>query len=473
MINKSALLAEKILAKRSKKQEIVLDPNFPKQNQFVLDTSRFIAAQCSRRAGKTNGLALRFFRTMEKHPGSQCLYLALTRESAEEIMWPVLLEFNEKYNLGCTFTQSKLTMKHPNGSTLKIMGADMKNFIKRIKGRKYPGIAIDEAQDFGPHLQSLIDDVLTPSTSDYEDGWLAVTGTPGPVPVGYFFDVTELKRFGFSRHDWTLLENPHMPDPQGFIATLMAQREWDENHPTLLREYRNRWVKDTKSLWIQYSESKCHFTQLEPAKWQYILGVDLGYKDADALAVLAYNDDSPRVYLVHEDITPKQGITELATKIKQLDAKYHFNKKMVDAGALGKKIVEELTRRHGVHLQAAEKQQKQENVEWLNDAMRRGLFMAKSDSQFVKDSYLIQIDWDKSTPDKIVIKKNYHSDIIDAVLYAFKVSPAYAYQAPVPKPPEGSQAHYDAITAQLEEQAEEYFLELERQQNGGFDDGFS
>lgn len=472
-MKKSAALASKILSTRSHKKEIVLEGNFPKQNNFVLDNARFISAQCSRRAGKTNGLALRFFRTMEKHPRQQCLYLALTRDSAFEIMWGVLKDFDEKYNIGGVFLESKLTYKHPNGASLKLMGADMPNFIKRIKGRKYPGIAIDEAQDFGTHLQSLIDDVLTPSTSDFEDGWLAVTGTPGPVPTGYFFEVTEQAKYGYSRHDWTLLENPHMPNPHEFIKTLMLQRGWTETHPSLLREYRNKWVKDTESLWIQYNEAACHYENLvDTQKWHYILGIDLGYKDADALAVVAYSDQGPETYLVEEVLKTKQGITELADLIKTLDTKYKFTKMVVDAGALGKKIVEEMRKRHHLPLIAAEKQQKQENVEYLNDAMRRGIFKAKASSTFAKDSYKIQIDWDKSTPDKIVTKKVFHSDIIDAVLYAFKVSPAYAYEAPVPKPIIGTQAHYDKLIEELEEAAEAHFLALEEAEKDQYNDDF-
>jgi len=56
-----------------------LDPAFSKQNAFIMDKSRYIDAQCSRRAGKTNGLAIRFFQTMKKYPKSQCVYLSLTK----------------------------------------------------------------------------------------------------------------------------------------------------------------------------------------------------------------------------------------------------------------------------------------------------------------------------------------------------------------------------------------------------------
>ena len=60
----------------------IRDESFKAQDAFVMDPSRFIVAQCSRRAGKTNGLAIKFFRAMDSHPGSLCLYIALTRESA-------------------------------------------------------------------------------------------------------------------------------------------------------------------------------------------------------------------------------------------------------------------------------------------------------------------------------------------------------------------------------------------------------
>lgn len=462
LISKKDLEAAK--AKRSLKavqtKPIVLDPNFPKQNAFVEDSSRFIDAQCSRRAGKTNGLAIRFFKTLEKHPKSQCIYLALTRDSARDIMWPVLQEIAEKHGIACKFLESRLTMVHPNGAKLILLGADMKNFIKRLKGRKFPGVGVDEAQDFGPHLQSLIDDVLTPSIADYEDGWLALTGTPGPVPQGFFFDVTHNRKYGYSHHEWTLLENPYMPEPGKFLDELCKKREWDENHPTLLREYRNKWVLDVHSLWIRYKESINHFQELPditPAKYHYIMGIDIGFNDADAIAVLAWSENSKTTYLVEEIITKKQGLTELVEQINYLQSKYDISKMVIDAGGLGKKLAEEMRRRHGIPVQDADKTRKQENVEFLNDALRLGRFKAKGASRFAQDSYLVQIDWEKSTADKIVIKKKPHSDIIDAVLYAFKESPAFAIEIAKKEPVRGSKEWAEQQSSELWESAVDHF----------------
>ncbi len=429
--------ATALLAADSRPPPAPLKP-FPKQDAFVADTSRYIDVQCSRRAGKTNGLARKFWKAMQKHPKSQCVYLALTLESAKDIMWPVLQEFNEREGWGCEFLESSTTMVAPNGSRLRILGADMKNFIKRLKGRKYPAVGIDEAQDFGPHLQSLIDDVLTPCIADYTDSWLALTGTPGPVPQGYFFNVTYKRKYGFSHHEWTILDNPYMPDPEGFIADMCKRREWEPNNPTLLREWRNKWVLDVQSLWIRYNADKNDYSTLPPDNYHYIMGVDVGFKDADAISIVAWGDKSPTTYLVEELVTHKQGLTELVEQINALRLKYNPDKIVMDEGGLGKKMAEEMRRRHQLPIQAADKVRKQETVEFLNDALRTGKFMASKDSRFTQDSYLVQVDWDKSTPDKIVIKKTPHSDIIDSVLYAFKESPAYTFEAPKAAPLVGS-----------------------------------
>lgn len=454
---KAAAKALRLRNATTEMRDVGMEPSFVAQNRFVLDPARYLDAQCSRRAGKSNGLALRFFRTMKKHPKSQSVYLGLTRDSARDIMWPVLQEIDAKYRLGCEFTESNLTVTAPNKAKLKLYGADMSNFIKRLRGRKFPAIGLDEAQDFGVHLQSLVDDVLTPAIADYEDGWLAMTGTPGPVPQGYFFDVTHNRKYGYSHHEWTLLDNPYMPSVKEFIEELKKKREWDDTNPTLLREYRNKWVLDVQSLWVRYNELINNYDTLPSHKWNYILGIDIGFKDADALAVLAWCEADPVTYLVEERITAKQGLTELVDQVQALRSKYDFSKMVIDEGGLGKKLAEEMRRRHHIPVHPADKQRKQETVEFFNDALRTSRFKAKKDTRFVQDSYLVQVDWDKSTPNRIVVKKNPHSDIIDSVLYAFKESPAYTYQAAPIKPTQGTPEWNTAEQDAMFEQAKEYF----------------
>lgn len=435
------------------------DESFVQQDRFVKDTSRFITAQCSRRAGKTNGLALKFINSMSKHPGAFHPYIALTRESARNIMWPVMQEMNDRFKIGCEFTESNLTVTHPNGARLQLFGADMKNFIRRLKGIKTPGAAIDEAQDFGSHIQALVDDVLTPTLTDYDDSWLAITGTPGPIPMGYFYEITAQRKYGFSFHEWTLFDNPYLPNAKSFVEELKKKMGWEEDNPTLLREWKNKWVLDVESLFIRYSEEKngFDFKTVSSKDWKYILGIDVGFDDSDALAVLAWKDDDPNVYLADEVITGGQDITSLVEQVQRLSRIYDISKMVIDTGGLGKKIAEEIIRRHHIPVHAADKSRKMENAALLNDWLRLGRFKARPDSRFAQDSYRVQIDWDKTTPDSIKLKSDFHSDIIDAVLYAFRESPAFSYRTPTNKPKYGSAEWAHQEVTDMEKSAEEYF----------------
>jgi hypothetical protein len=93
---------------------------------------------------------------------------------------------------------------------------------------------------------------------------------------------------------------------------------------------------------------------------------------------------------------------------------------VIDAGGLGKKIQEELRPRYSINLEAAQKERKFEFIELLNDDLRTGRLKAFQRSRFEEDCYLVQ--WDRSNPDptKLKVSNNFHSDICDAVLYAWR-----------------------------------------------------
>lgn len=434
-------------------QKIAVKPiAFPPQDSFVNDKSQFLAALCTRRAGKTNGLARRYKIAMDKFPGSLSRYIALTRDSAKDIMWPVLQEMDENFHWKAKFTESNLTMTLPNGSMLRLYGADMKNFRRRLRGVACPAVGIDESQEFvSEDLEDLIDNISVPSLADYgNEGWLAVLGTPGVIPRGLFYDITENKKGAYSIHKWSIHDNPYMPNSHEFIAKLKARNEWDDNNPSYLREYCGRWELDLQSLLIQYDPNKNHYDEIPKGlHLSYILGVDIGMRDADALAVLGWSESTHDIYLVEELITSGQDITELSTQIEYMMGKYDLQKIIMDEGALGKKVAEEIRRRKRIPVQPADKARKMENVAFLNDWLRLGRFKAKKDSRFAADSYMVQIDWDKSSPDRLVVKKSFHSDIIDSVLYAFKESPAFTYEKAKDKPLKNTKEYDEAFAQEM------------------------
>jgi hypothetical protein len=234
----------------------------------------------------------------------------------------------------------------------------------------------------------------------------------------------------------------------------------DESDPTVQREIFGRWVNDASKCVIAYESIRNHYEQIpQDPKTPLItiMGIDLGFEDADAICVLAYSHASPVTYLVDECITTKQGLSELVVQVEKLRAKWNPTKMVIDAGGLGKKIAEEIRRRYLIPVIDADKQRKFENIELLNDALRTSRFMAKRDSRFANDAVLLEWDTDRSRPDRKVVSDRFHSDIVDATLYAFKESPAYCYQPPQTKPKYGSPEWAKAQEKEMFEKALEHF----------------
>ena len=381
------------------------------------------------------------------------LYITLSMRNAERIVWKDLKKINEDFNLQGIPNEAKLMITFPNKSSIYLSGANNVTEIENFRGVPLKLVYIDECQSFKAYIENLIDDILSPALMDYA-GSLCLIGTPGPVPTG-FFHACSTKENVWSKHGWTFWDNPHIAQKSGKTHQQLLDRELKRRnvpatHPSIQREWFGKWELDSDSLILHYNAAVGSYSTLPllvpPNKYHYLMGVDIGFNDSDAIAVLAYSDVDKSTYLIEEVVTPKQGITELVDQIQGLRSKYDISKIVMDMGGLGKKIGEEVIRRWQIPVEAAEKSRKMENLQILDDAMRTGMFKAKPNSLFVQDSYLVERDKDKSTSDKIVINSRFHSDIVDAVLYSFKLSPAFYYTKPKEAPKRGSKEWAEAQT---------------------------
>ena len=411
---------------------------FKEQLAFILDKARFKTAVCSRRSGKTIACAADLMDTALKNPDRICVYITLSRSNAKRIIWPELLKINREYKLGGRPDNTELSLKIPNGSVIYCSGAKDASEIEKFRGLPITKCYIDECQSFRPYIRDLIDDVIAKALFDF-NGTLCLIGTPGPVPSGYFHECS-VKSNKWSHHAWTMMQNPHLKaksgkDPFQMIIEDAERMGVPIEHPKIQRECFGRWIIDQDTLVFKYDHTKNHFTSIPVIAnpWQYVVGVDLGHDDADAIAVLAWNEKSKELYLVHEVITKKQGITELANQILQVIATYDPHRIVMDTGGLGKKIAVEIQRRFAIPIIAAEKQRKFEFIELLNDALRTKKFFADSKSAFAEDCSLVEWDRDPEKPEKLKISERYHSDICDAVLYAYREALHWTYQEEVPK----------------------------------------
>lgn len=438
---------------------------FPEQIAFIRDERQFKTAVCSRRAGKTISCAADLIDTALKFPETTPLYITLSRKNAKRIIWPELLRINRAYSLGGEPNETDLALKFPNGSIVYATGAKDKSEIENFRGLAIKKVYIDECQSFRPYIEDLIDDVISKALFDYA-GQMCLIGTPGPVPAGYFYKCVTGQ--AYSHHSWTMFQNPHLEKKSGKAVMQLVLEDCERmgvtlEHPKIQRECYGRWVVDGDSLVFKYSAERNHYADLPKVeKLETVIGVDLGYEDSDAIAVIGWSPFERIAYLIEEDVRPQQGITELAEKIDRLIKKHDPLKVVIDTGGLGKKIAEEMRKRYSLPVVAAEKTRKFEHIELVNDALRTGRFFAKKDSRFAQDSLLLEWDWDKTTPEKKKIAEGYHSDICDAVLYAYRESLHWLSEpAPIKINP-GTPAWYNKQVEEMEAQARRALEERNR-----------
>jgi phage terminase large subunit-like protein len=310
-------------------------------------------------------------------------------------------------------------------------------------------------------LEYLINEILEPSMIDV-DGQIVLSGTPGLVPYGYFFNATQNPRF--AQHRWSLRDNPHLEvTPDVFLARIRERRGITESDPGYRREYLGEWVKDENALVIKYDPHLNHYedSELPGGKWTHVMGVDLGFVDSDAITIQGWSDRAPVVYKLAEDKRSKANLTELMGTVMEMFRKWNPIRVVVDPGGIGAKLIDELKRRHGLPCEAAEKVRKFEHIELLNDALRTGRFKAKRDSAFAEEAMRAQWDMDSRARGILKVSNAYHPDMLDADLYAFRHCAHYLFEPEAAKP--NAEQQLDAWERAESER-------IERRKEGGWAD---
>lgn len=447
---------------------------FPEQLAFITDPETFATAVCSRRSGKTVGCAADLCFTANARPGTVSLYITLSRASAKRIVWPEILSINRKFQLGGETNIADLSMTFPNGSVIYLSGAKDKSEIEKFRGLPLVLCYIDESQAFGSFIQELIDDVISKALYDY-NGRLRVIGTPPPIPIGYFHKICHSPEW--SHHEWNMLVNPWLQKKSGLTPMELIEKDCKRkgvtfDDPGIQRECFGRWATDTNALVFKYTKEKNHYEELPTVKgtgnWNYIIGIDLGYDDADALAILAYHDNLNAVFVVEEITRTKQTLSDLVDLIAAKIGRYNPHSIVMDAGGLGKKIVESISSRFSIGIKAAEKSRKFEYIELLNDSLRTGKFFAREGGKFAEDTQKVEWNRDKSTGDRLVVSDRFHSDITDAVLYAFRESLHFLSEPTIDKIRPGTPEWRAKEEKEMEEAAEAAQL---AKNNDDFDPG--
>ena len=426
------------------KNASLLNLCFPKQRKAFTNNSLLNAILCTRRAGKSYGCGLKMVETGKEHEGCIIPYVTLTADSGKNIIAPVLREIKTLYQAPIEERKDgKEWIVNPEStrpSKIIVHGADQKNFIERLRGPKYPIVMIDEAASFKRNLMEyLVDEVFPPAVGDY-NGQIYLIGTPGPIPEGYFYDATQGKN-GFETFFWRVQDNPYFPDPDAFIKALLQKKNWTRDTPKFRREWLGEWVLDSDALVYRLNESRNLIETLPQQfdEWRYVIGVDVGWHDKTAFAVLCYSPGSSNVYVFQTLSFQNMIPYDAAQELLRLTEHFEPDSIVMDTGGLGKSIAEEFSRRYDLPIKAAEKTDKMGHIEMLNNDLQTGkMKIIREHNQEVLHQMKILQKLDNGKEDPSV-----PNDVVDAVLYAWRECYHYTFNPSEPHLDRNSDAFMD------------------------------
>lgn len=366
------------------------------QARAASDPSRRKAVRCPRRAGKSWYVLSEALEGCLRKSGSVWVVIGLTRPSVKQIFWALMKQLNKDLELGMSFLEIELSATLANGSIILFRGAESRSEIEKLRGGQYDGAIVDECKSFHPLvLAELVQDILEPALGDRK-GKLILVGTPGDILAGPFYEATcepPIKTLGadgevrytncpygtqvqgialWSFHTWTLQDNTQVPHLWAEALEIKKIRGYGDDHPTWRREFLGQWVASNNRLVYRFRPDKHIYQGNLPDghEWRKVLSLDVGYHDSDAIVVWAYSPTSYDVYSVYAEKRPHLNITVLAKWIHEVRELFCDDAPEVmtgDFAGLATKVFAELAEIHGLPFEPAEKKEKNDFIEIMNN----------------------------------------------------------------------------------------------------------
>jgi len=320
--------------------------------------------------------------------------------------------------------------------SLEIGSAHNRAAIDSIRGDGVHLAIIDEPGSIEEDLiVYLMEDTVSAMLLDEEGRWL-LTGTPGQVPIGKWYDISQGEANENADatwnviDEWTYRDNPFLKNPERTIDAELAAAGKTRASDLFLREYLAQWVSNDTIRPLHWTPAN-DFSELPAeAPVMRILGVDIGWSDADAImALYVYRG---RLYDVEEDEASKQTDPQLASKVRGFQVR-HQPHIIVGDSAQAKSIAN--LQAEGIPIVGAKKGRGSVGMGLgnMDSLLREVRFFAKEGSGFARDAAVVR--WKPGFVGKQLAKKP-HSNIIPAGMYALdEVPPPLLLPPPPPLPP--------------------------------------
>lgn len=407
---------------------------FDKQIKFIEDPARLKASFTTRRGAKSYTDGIYMFKEAESTPGCNILYLGLTRLSAKGIIWKdVLKHIANRCEMNVKFHETELTATAENGSVIYVAGVDVdEDERKKLFGRKYKLVVIDEAALYGIDLRDLVYVVLRPAIADLR-GTIVLSGMASNITRGLFYDITTNKEKGWSLHQWSAFDNPYIAKQwQEELDFIKTQQPHLMGTARFRQAYLNEWVVDEDKLVYRFNESKNTYLtlpQANPAGWTYILGVDTGWEDDNAFVLTGFHANLPELYIIKTFNQPKMTFDQVVIKIQEFMADPLYPPAKIIIDGANKQGVESMKQRSSIPFEYADKQGKVDFIEMLNGDLVQGKIKINEKCQTLIGEMKALI-W-KTDGETILIPKKEDprlpNHLCDAFLYAWRNG--YHYQS--------------------------------------------
>jgi hypothetical protein len=431
--------------RRSAQRSGLLDSAFADQREFIEDTARRKAACNPRRSGKSWMMALYMLHVALSAPNSRVLYLALTKSEAKNIILKdVFAKLDEAFNLGIEVNLSDLTLSFPNGSTIRIDGAD--SSARRhgmFTGVDYDLVVIDEAQFWQTEMVQLIGK-LEPAMVKRR-GTICMIGVPDPLKTFFWEVVTDQRspegkplRPGWSVHRWDTSANPHIAQQWAEeLAQKLAENPGFVNTVEYKNQWLGLWVDDDSMQCYRYSEKRNWLATLPPSSidndgnpipakledYTWVLGADIGWSpDPFAFVVMGWKRDlsDHTLYITSAHKQTEMLNDDVKAYVDALRKTYKFSRYIID-GANGN-VVADLQKRLHLPFEKADKGGMAHNqkVPWIHmmsdDLLSARVKLVGSDVGALSDEWE-KLTWDAKTG---LESKSAANHCADAALYGWK-----------------------------------------------------
>lgn len=401
---------------------------FPQQAAFFESPHKRKLAFCTRRSGKTIGLAIDYDVTLLEHPTALMLYVAQTRDMCRLYIWQELKRYARTYNLPFEFNEQNLTMKHVRGGGMLVLkGCDKEDEIEKWRGPKWLKVGLDEAGTWGAHLENAVISVIGPATRD-QDGTIEMLGTAGKKKEGMFYEASTGKRKIWEVHRWSLTDNPYLPAKAKDLAYIREEEGLTEDDPRYIREYLGRWsTGDSERVFSGFTQERNVYDgepwphkadKLKDHEWKYLLGCDFGFMDECAISVIAYSSTYPQILIPSTWSSRHAFPSDVASHILDYRAAIGVRRYVGDAGGLGKMYVVQLARDYGIMMEPAKKMEKLNFVEFLNSEFRSGKVLIHNSQQ----KLIAQFNDCAWNADRTDVGKHERDDLAFSAVYGWRAA---------------------------------------------------